>query len=121
MHADLQRLIQSAENNTVEFQDVIVVVRQHYECTAAAFTTGSATASEVRNAAGVNAGSLQLLAFARRLGLDAATTLALYGEHYRSVLADPHGSAHPNIRAFMTNGWEGVRFAADPLRLRGPG
>ena len=74
---------------------------------------------EVSNAAGVNAGSCQMLAFARRLGLDATTTLALYGEHYRSVAADPNGTAHANIRAFMDNGWDGVHLQADPLRLRG--
>ena len=121
MHVDFRRLLAAADNNSLVFQDVIDTVRRHYECFPAAFTTGDGTPGEVANPAGTNAGSCQLLAFARRLGLGPATTLALYGEHYRSVLADPSGTAHPNIRAFMANGWEGVRFGGDPLRLRGPG
>lgn len=121
MHADLLSLIANAKINSVVFQDVIDVIRRHYECVPTAFTAGEGTPREIHNAAGTNAGSCQMLAFARRLGLDRETTLALYGEHYRGVLADPAGTAHPNIRAFMANGWDGVRFAGDPLRLRGPG
>jgi hypothetical protein len=121
VHADLCRLLAAAESNSLVFQDVMDTIRRHYECRPAAFTTGDGTPMAVVNPAGTNSGSCQLLAFARRLGLGADTTLALYGEHYRSVLADPCGTAHPNIRAFMANGWAGVRFGDDPLRLRGPG
>ncbi len=120
MHQDFTRLLAAAANDTIVFQDVIATIRRHYECSPVAFRTGAGTSRETDNPAGTNAGSSQLLAFARRLGLDEQTTLALYGEHYRDVLKDPAGSAHANIRAFMANGWAGVVLAADPLRLLGP-
>lgn len=120
MHQDFTRLLAAAANGSVMFQDVIDTIRRHYECTPVAFRTGAGMPRQTDNPAGTNAGSSQLLAFARHLGLDAPTTLALYAEHYRDVLKDPDGTAHANIRAFMANGWAGVELAADPLRLRGP-
>lgn len=121
MHADLAGLLHSDSSEYLVFQDVISTIRRHYECTPQAFETGVGTPAHTVNAAGSNAASCQLLAFARRLGLSPEQTLRLYAEHYRSVLADPEGEAHANIRAFMANGWSGVRFQGDPLRLRGPG
>lgn len=121
MHLDLQRLCSEAPKNTLLFQDVMRTIHSHYECMPCTFTTGCGTAREIRNPAGSNAASCLLLAFARRLGLDQETTLHLYGEHYRAVLDDPKGDAHANIRAFMSNGWQGVRLEENPLRLRGPG
>lgn len=120
MHQELAATLAHAETNTLVFQDVMAMIRRHYECTPVAFSTGRDTERQVDNAAGANAASCLLLSFARRLGLDMATTLALYGEHYRDVLADPQGKSHANIRALLTNGWAGVTFAGDPLRLRGP-
>lgn len=121
MHQDLADLITRTKADTISFQEVISTIRRHYECTPCSFRTGAGTPREVHNPAGTNAASCLLLAFAGRLNLDRKTTLHLYGEHYRSVLDDPDGSAHGNIRAFMANGWEGVRIDGDPLRLRGPG
>lgn len=120
MHSDHRRLISNAKENNVTFQDVISTIRSHYECSPVAFSTGVGTALRTDNTAGVNGASSQLLAYARRLGLDAATTLALYGEHYRDVQANPAGNSHANIRAFMANGWAGLVMPEDPLRLRGP-
>lgn len=121
MHREITQLLQAAPQNTINFQSVVDVIRRHYECCGTAFTTGAGTARETNNPATANQASCHLLAFARRLQLDEPTTLSLYAEHYRAVLADPDGSAHANIRAFMFNGWPGVCFAEDPLRLRGPG
>lgn len=120
MHQDLQHLISGAKDNTLDFQYVMNTIRRHYECTPVAFTTGAGTSNAVENPAGTNAASCALLAFARRLQLDPATALGLYGEHYRSVLATPDGRDHGNIRAFMAHGWAGVTFAGEPLRLKGP-
>lgn len=120
MHLELSALIHQADNNVVLFHDVISTIKRHYECRPCGFRTGCGTERETVNHAGTNAGSCLLLAFARRLGLDAQTTLQLYGEHYRSVLADPHGHEHANIRAFMANGWAGVTMDGNPLLLRGP-
>lgn len=120
MHVELSALIRQADDNIVVFHEVISTIRRHYECQPCGFRTGSGTARETLNSAGTNAGSCLLLAFAARLGLNAQTTLKLYGEHYRSVLADPHGHEHANIRAFIANGWAGVVMEGSPLRLRGP-
>lgn len=120
MHCELLALASPDANKPLEFQDVMAVLRRHYEFTPTAFTTGKGTAVQVDNPATANQASCLLLAAARRLGLDRDATLRLYGEHYRDVLADPGGTAHGNIRAFMANGWEGVVLGADPLRLRGP-
>ena len=43
-------------------------------------------------------------------GLSAEETLALFGEIYRGVVSTPEGDDHPNIRAFMACGWDGVSF-----------
>ncbi|MFZ5756236.1 MAG: HopJ type III effector protein [Pseudomonadota bacterium] len=121
MHIELARLIARSTDSSLMFQEVMSTIRRHYECTPVAFSVGESTPSPVRNPAGTNAASSQLLAFGKRLGLDEQTLLGLYAEHYRDVLADPAGSNHANIRAFMTGGWAGVSLPADPLRLRGPG
>lgn len=42
-------------------------------------------------------------------------TLELFAEHYLSVLNDPQGSGHQNIRQFMASGWEGIEFEAEVL------
>lgn len=120
MHTELAELITPESTKLLVFQDVVSTIRRHYVCSPVAFDTGVGTSRHTVNAAGSNAASCLLLAFARRLGLSEQQTLALYAEHYRSVLEDPQGGAHANIRAFMANGWAGVRFADDPLRLRGP-
>lgn len=121
MHQDVIRLLTEARAETLSFQQVIDTLHRHYECSPAGFTTGANTPSPVYNPPGTNAASGQLLAFARRLGLDTETILAMYAEHYRAVQADPQGSGHANIRALMAGGLDGVRWESDPLRLRGPG
>lgn len=121
MHQELARLRAPEELNSMMFQDVMNILRRHYECVPAAFATGVGTPKETRNPAGSNAASCLLLAAARRLGFSMPETLALYREHYRDVLADPDGVTHANIRALIANGWAGVEFSADPLRLKGPG
>ncbi len=121
MHQDLIRLLADTRTGSLPFQQVMDTLRRHYECSPVSFTTGANTAHPIHNPVGTNAASAQLLAFAHRLGLDLDSTLALYAEHYRSVLADPQGSNHANIRALMAGGLAGVAWDADPLRLRGPG
>ena len=34
------------------------------------------------------------------------------------MLATPDGDSHANIRAFMGNGWAGIAFDGEALRLR---
>ncbi|WP_246859033.1 HopJ type III effector protein [Chitinophaga sp. XS-30] len=47
--------------------------------------------------------------------MDEADTLCLFAEHYQSVLNNPDGSDHQNIRQFMTHGWPGVVFEGEAL------
>ena len=49
---------------------------------------------------------------------DEASTLRLFCEHYQDVLDTPDGESHANIRAFMGNGWDGITFDGEPLKLR---
>ena len=52
------------------------------------------------------------------LGLTDEQALHCFAEHYASVLDDPDGSAHANIRALMDTGLAGVRFETFPLTRR---
>lgn len=58
----------------------------------------------------MNEGSCKVFSFGKLASLSPEETLACFGEHYRSVVADPAGDSHGNIRAFMKTGWEGVLF-----------
>lgn len=60
--------------------------------------------------AGSNEGSCKVFSFGKMEDLSASETLACFGEHYRSVVKDPSGDSHSNIRAFMKTGWDGVSF-----------
>ncbi|HAD80214.1 MAG TPA: HopJ type III effector protein, partial [Flavobacteriaceae bacterium] len=41
--------------------------------------------------------------------------LKLFAEHYQAVLETPEGTDHNNIRQFMQNGWDGVKFENEVL------
>jgi hypothetical protein len=102
---------------TVEFDEVIAVINAHYRFTPTGFANGFG-AGRLWNPMGTNDGSCRILAFARLHGLNEAETLACFGAHYREVLADPEGTTHPNIRAFLRDGWAGIKFEGTPLMLR---
>lgn len=44
------------------------------------------------------------------VGLTEEEALRCFCEHYQSVLDDPDGDSHKNIRNLMKHGWEGVVF-----------
>ena len=71
---------------------------------------------ETRNEAGANVGSNKVFYFAKMHGFTEEMTLRLFCEHYQNVLETPDGTSHLNIRSFMKNGWEGVRFDGETLR-----
>ena len=85
--AELIARVRSAPQ-TLAFAEMLDTIDHHYRYTPTAFANGLG-ADCVRNPAGVNEGSCRVLAFARLHRLSAAETLALFAEHYRSVLADP--------------------------------
>jgi len=89
----------------IKFADVIELIDKYYENQLLEFKNG-----DILNKAGENEGSAKILSYAAIADLDKETTLKLWGEYYREVLADPDGDSHQNIRNFMKYGWEGVPF-----------
>lgn len=88
------------------FDDLMALIDKYYESNPLlAYRNG-----DLLNEAGQNPGSAKLLSYAALSGLDKETTLKLWGEYYREVLADPDGESRRSIRNFMKYGWDGVPF-----------
>jgi len=94
-----------------DFEDTLALVARHFDYSPTGFRNGP-----LYNAAGENEGSCKVFALAQFSNLNEAQALALFGRHYRDVLADPAGSSHGNIRQFMTTGWSGIVFDGPALR-----
>lgn len=95
----------------IEFADTIAVIDSVYAYRPTAFQNGG-----VHNAAGQNAGSCKIFAFAQLNDLSEAETLACFGRYYREdVLQHPDANDHQNIRNFMRSGWAGIAFEGVPL------
>jgi hypothetical protein len=92
------------------FAETLAFIAEHYDYRPSAFSNGA-----VANPAGQNEGSCKTLGLALLEGLSLEETLRCFGEHYRSVLANPDGDDHGNIRALMSTGLAGVRFDRQPL------
>lgn len=109
----IQQLELSPE--AIEFQVVMDVIEQSYQYHPVAFQNGP-DQEGVRNMAGSNEGSCKIFAFGLLNHLDAAQTLACFGQYFRDdVLKNPNGTDHANIRTFMKYGWDELTFAELPL------
>ena len=98
-------------SETLEFSDTMAVIEENYQFTEQAFSNG-----DQQNDAGQNSGSCKIFAFAQLQGLSKQQTLACFGRYYRDdVLQHPAGDDHQNIRQFMMNGWEGIKFTGSAL------
>lgn len=95
------------------FAETLAFIAEHYDYQPSAFSNGA-----VDNPAGQNEGSCKTLGLALLEGLSLEETLRCFGEHYRSVLANPDGDDHGNIRALMATGLAGVRFDQQPLKRK---
>ena len=105
----------SRRDSPLNFKSVLFSI----DAAAEAFVPqGTFCVGPVVNDQNTNLGSLKVLAFASAMNLDEHSTLELWGEHYHSVRADPYGTAHANIRAFMKHGWAGVRLPENVLQMR---
>lgn len=105
----------STAADTVEFDQIMDVIAEHYTYTPSRFENGLGQ-QPVVNEAGSNEGSCKIFGFGRIAGLDEARTLACFGRYYREdVLHNPEGNEHANIRTFMRDGWAGIRFDREPL------
>jgi hypothetical protein len=110
MKDQLQQLITSLKENSIQFTEVIKFIETYYHHQPTAFKNG-----DTYNEATQNQGSAKVLAFSKLNNLSKQDTLYLFAEHYQSVLADPTGTDHQNIRQFMANGWPGVVFEGEAL------
>jgi hypothetical protein len=116
----IDELIQQikSEPDSVEFDDVIDCIDEHFEYTPTRFTNGHGH-DTVINQAGSNEGSCKIFAFATIAGLNKEETLNCFGKYYREdVLQHPDVNDHANIRTFMRHGWDGIRFAQSALSPR---
>ncbi|SFR74651.1 HopJ type III effector protein [Marinobacter daqiaonensis] len=94
-----------------DFEDTLTLLERYFDYLPAGFHNGP-----LYNRPGENEGSCRIFALGQFGNLGEAQTLSLFGRHYRSVLDDPAGSNHGNIRQFMTTGWSGIRFEGPVLR-----
>jgi hypothetical protein len=108
-----QTLLAQLKDGSAKFADVIAFIEARYQHTPTAFQNGAQF-----NAATENQGSAKVFSFAQLEGLNQADTLSLFAEHYASVLATPEGTDHQNIRQFMQNGWDGVKFEGQALSVK---
>eukprot|EP00525_Craspedostauros_australis_P011487 CAMPEP_0198109680 /NCGR_PEP_ID=MMETSP1442-20131203/1742_1 /TAXON_ID= /ORGANISM="Craspedostauros australis, Strain CCMP3328" /LENGTH=208 /DNA_ID=CAMNT_0043765451 /DNA_START=100 /DNA_END=726 /DNA_ORIENTATION=+ len=93
------------DSGDLKFEEVMEVIDEHYESGLIEFKNG-----DIVNKQGENEGSAKVLSYAALSNMDKDTTLKLWGQYYREVVADPDGDSHQNIRNFMKTGWEGVPF-----------
>jgi len=110
MKEQLPTLIKSLKDNLLPFKEVIAFIETYYQHQPTAFRNG-----ELYNEATQNQGSAKVFTFAQLNGLDKEDTLYLFAEHYQSVLNNPGGTDHQNIRQFMTYGWPGIVFEEQAL------
>ena len=108
-----QDLLTQLQTGEAKFTDVIAYIEARYNHTPTAFKNG-----QQANAATENQGSAKVFSFAQLNDLDQAQTLSLFAEHYASVLATPEATDHQNIRQFMQNGWNGIKFEGIALTAK---
>jgi len=110
MKEQLQTLIKNLKEGLITFNQVIEFIETYYQHQPTAFKNG-----DVYNKETQNQGSAKVFAFAQMNNLNAKETLHLFAEHYQSVLANPNGEDHQNIRQFMAHGWFGIEFEGEAL------
>ncbi|AXY58963.1 MULTISPECIES: HopJ type III effector protein [Acinetobacter] len=108
-----QDLLAQLQTGEAKFADVISYIEARYTHTPTAFQNGAQ-----HNAATENQGSAKVFAFAKLNSLNPEQTLSLFAEHYASVLASPEATDHQNIRQFIQNGWDGIKFESPALTVK---
>lgn len=111
-------IAQVKKGTRVSFKETMAVVDENFSYTPVRFLNGLGD-DPVVNQAGKNEGSCKIFALGKRFGLSKQVTISLFGDLYwKDVLDNPNGTDHANIRTFLRDGWEGIRFDADPLKPR---
>ncbi|PNK59971.1 HopJ type III effector protein [Psychrobacter sp. FDAARGOS_221] len=111
--SDVSALLNGLSKKAIGFNDVINFIDDFYRYTPVKFVNGDAV-----NEPGENEGSAKVFGFAKHHQLNQLDTLALFGEHYHSVLATPNGTDHANIRNFLHWGWQAFLMEKNPLTPR---
>ena len=108
----LQKVKSAPES--ISFDETIQVIEESYVFTEIAFSNG-----DTNNEAGQNNGSCKIFAFGLANDLTEEQTLHCFGDYYRvDVLGNPNGDDHQNIRNFIQQGWQGIKFDGDALLLK---
>lgn len=103
-----------ADPESIEFSTTIETIDSNYEYNPTNFSNGAQ-----HNNAGENEGSCKILAFAYINNLTVTETLNCFGHYFRKdVLGNPTGNDHQNIRQFILDGFEGVKFDKLPLQFK---
>jgi hypothetical protein len=110
MKEHLPILLKNLKDSSLPFKAVIEFIETYYQHQPTAFKNGS-----LHNEASQNQGSAKVFTFAQLNKLSKEDTLYLFAEHYRSVLQNPDGTDHQNIRQFMIHGWTGIVFEGQAL------
>ncbi|TBW50008.1 type III effector HopPmaJ [Marinobacter halodurans] len=96
-----------------DFEDTLALIDRFFEFTPTAFRNGP-----LENEREENGGSCRIFALGQLAGLPEQQTLACFGRHYRTVMDDPSGTSHANIRQFISTGWSGIEFGGRALVFR---
>ncbi|QQR98343.1 MAG: HopJ type III effector protein [Sphingobacteriales bacterium] len=100
--------------DTIQFDEVISFIDQHYDFTPTKFINGK-NINEINQ----NNGSCKIFYFAKIHNLSNEQTLQLFGDYYRKdVLEHPEKEDHQNIRNFIQFGWNGISFDGVALSKR---
>lgn len=115
----LTTFLHRAKNSeSIEFDEVIAIITEHYHYEPTEFSSGLADKKLV-NAAGTNEGSCKIFAFAQLNKLNQEQTLNLFGDYYyNEVLRAPTETGHQNIKNFILDGWHGIDFSQPALTLK---
>ncbi|AZS51030.1 HopJ type III effector protein [Entomomonas moraniae] len=107
---NIEKFRQQLNSPENKFATTLAFINQYYSFQPTAFNNG-----EVENEARQNEGSCKVLALAILEGLSDQEALLAFAEHYRSVLMNPLGTDHQNIRSLQKNGLSKVSFVKFPL------
>lgn len=106
----MSNFLEQHKEEGFSFATVLAYIESKHQVHPTAFQNG-----DIYNEATQNQGSAKVLYYAKLQDLSKEDTLSLFAEHYQNVLENPLADNHQNIRQFMTNGWEGVKFEGEAL------
>ena len=104
-----QELLAQLQAGTAKFSDVLAYIEARYQHTPTAFQNGAQ-----HNAATENQGSAKVF-FCQVTRFRPSTNFKFICRALRICIGYPRGNDHQNIRQFMQNGWDGVKFEGQAL------